>query len=83
MAQLPDSNWLVQQIGSDVVLLHRYTDEEIVRYPISDADATAKAQGVIYASPLLSPEDKAFAHFWCGYFHAYARVSTHSINSPE
>lgn len=72
MAQLPpDGTWLAQQIGALVIIFHRHTEEEVVRFDPSDPDATAKAQSTIHASPLLTPEQKAFAHFWSGYFHAH------------
>lgn len=71
MSQLPSEDWLIQQIGGDVILFNRYTEEEIVKYSAHDKDATAKAQKVIYDSK-LSDEDKCFAHFWSGYFYAHA-----------
>lgn len=71
MARLPSEEYLIQQIDGQIVLFREYTEEEIVRFPVADADATSKAQKTIYDSN-LSAEDKCFAHFWCGYFHAYA-----------
>lgn len=72
MASLPpDGLWLIQQIDGQVVLFHRYTEEELVRFDPSDPDATARAQFSIHAVSALTPEQKAFAHFWSGYFHAY------------
>lgn len=75
MAQLPNGDWLIQQIGGQVILFHRYTEEEIVKFDPSDADAVAQAQKVIHDSPLLDPESKCFAHFWSGYFYAHASHS--------
>jgi hypothetical protein len=73
MAQLPpDGEYLIQQIGGDVVLFQRYTEAEIVRFDPSDNDATAQAQGVIHASEELTVEQKSFAHFWSGYFYAHS-----------
>lgn len=72
MAQLPGGTFLIQQIGDQVVLYNRWTEQEIVKYDSHDGDATAKAQKSIYDSGLLDPEDKCFAHFWCGYFYAHA-----------
>lgn len=72
MAVLPDGEWLMQQHGGEVVLFHRHTEEEIVRFDPSDADAAAKAQRVIHGSPKLTDEDRCFAHFWSGYFYAHA-----------
>lgn len=70
MAQLPpDGTWLIQQIGGDVILYHRYTEMEIVSYCALDYDAMARAQRVIHESPELTDEQKCFAHFWCGYFY--------------
>jgi hypothetical protein len=62
--------WLVQLIGHEVIVYQDGSEIEVVRYDHSDEDAMAKAQKVIHDSPLLSDEDKCFAHFWCGYFHA-------------
>jgi len=78
VAQLPpDGEWLIQQIGGVVIVFNRYTEEEVVSFNPSDADASAKAQKVIFDSDILNPEQKCFAHFWCGYFHAHA---THANN---
>ena len=73
MAQLPSGNYLIQQIDGVVILFERYTEKEIVRYDPADPDAAAKAQKTIHDSD-LSPEDKCFAHFWSGYFQAYATI---------
>lgn len=73
MAQLPpDGEWLIQQIGGKVILFHRHTEEEIIRFDPSDADAAARAQGAIHHCTQLSDEQKTFAHFWSGYFYAHA-----------
>jgi hypothetical protein len=64
--------WLIQQQSGIVVLFHEYTGEEIVRFDPSDANAAAKAQKVITDSDDLDEEMKCFAHFWSGYFYAYA-----------
>lgn len=70
MASLPpDGEYLIQQIGDTVILFQRHTDEELARWDVRDADATAKAQQVIHDLPELSDEAKCFAHFWSGYFH--------------
>lgn len=72
MAQLPpDGEWLIQQIGGKVVLFHRYTEEELVSFPVSDRDAVARAQLKIHNLDRLDNEQKAFAHFWSGYFYAH------------
>ena len=71
MAVLPGETWLVQQVGDEVILFHRDTEDEIVRFVASDGNAAARAQGVIANSAHLTPEQKSFAHFWCGYFYAH------------
>lgn len=77
MAQLPpDGEWLVQQIGGTVILYHRYSEDEVVRFDPSDADATAKAQYTIHQDLRLTDEQKNFAHFWSGYFYAHAQGVT-------
>lgn len=71
MARLPSERYLIQQIDGQVILFEDYTEKEIVRFDPSDGDAAAKAQKTIYDSE-LGAEDKCFAHFWSGYFHAHA-----------
>lgn len=73
MARICDGEWLIQQIGGEVILFREHTEEEIVHFDPADANAAAQAQKVIYESEHLSPEEKCFAHFWSGYFYAYAR----------
>lgn len=76
MAQLPpEGDWLIQQIGGEVILFHRYTEEEIVRFNPADSNASAQAQKVIYDSDQLTDEAKTFAHFWSGYFYAHATMN--------
>lgn len=77
MAQLP-GDFLIQHIGDNIIVFQRYTEHEIVRWPVADNDATAKAQQVIHDSPELSDEAKCFAHFWAGYFYA-----CHAHGAPE
>jgi hypothetical protein len=72
MARLPGENYLIQQIGGQVVLYHEYTEEEIVRFDSTDANAAARAQFTIYSSDELTAEQKCFAHFWAGYFYAHS-----------
>lgn len=72
MAQLPGENWIIQQIGGSVVLYHRYTEEEIVRFDPDNPDEAARAQKTIHDSGRLNDEEKCFAHFWSGYFHAHS-----------
>lgn len=74
MAQLPGERYLIQNIDGMVILFDRNTEEEIVRFDPTDADAAAKAQFTIYLTTALNEEEKAFAHFWSGYFYAQARI---------
>jgi hypothetical protein len=73
MAQLPpDGRWLMQQVGSEVILFDRHNDEhEIARFNPAVPLAVAQVQKVIYDSTELTDEQKSFAHFWAGYFYAY------------
>lgn len=71
MASLGE-DWLIQQIGGEVILFRRHTEEEIVRFDPSDGNAAAQAQKVIYDDDRLTDEEKCFAHFWSGYFYANA-----------
>lgn len=73
MAQLPpDGTWLIQQINGRVVLFHRHTEDEIVRFDPADANAAARAQDTIHRDVRLTDEQRCFTHFWSGYFYAYA-----------
>jgi hypothetical protein len=72
MALLPSEEWYIQQIDGEVVLFRAFTEEEIVRFDPSDANAAAIAQKTIHDSDQLGAEDKTFAHFWSGYFYARA-----------
>lgn len=67
-----DSNFLIQNIDGMVILFHEYTDEEVVKFDPSDANACAIAQKTIYDSELMNDEEKCFAHFWSGYFYRAA-----------
>jgi hypothetical protein len=80
MAKLPSEQFLIQQVGGDVILFEQYTEREIVRVPCFvkegedskvNKDGFARAQKTVFDSD-LSPEDKCYAHFWFGYFYAYA-----------
>lgn len=72
MAQLPSQRWVMQQIGDEVILFDRDTEIEIAKFNPANADATAKAQKTIHDSDELDEQDRCFAHFWSGYFHAHA-----------
>jgi hypothetical protein len=67
-------NWLIQQIGGEVVLYHRHTEQELVTFDPSDQNMTARAQKEIYDLDELTDEEKCFAHFWSGYFYAHAGI---------
>lgn len=71
MARLPGDEYAIQQIDGIVILFRNHTEEEIVRFNPSDANATAIAQKTIHDST-LSDEEKCFAHFWSGYFYAHS-----------
>lgn len=74
MALLPSQNWIINQADGWVSLtkVGADDDEAIVSFRPADANMTAMAQSVIHFDAQLSDEDKCFAHFWSGYFHAYA-----------
>lgn len=75
MAQLPpDGEWLVQQIGGEVVLFHRYTEEEIAKWTPGDPNSFGPALKTIWETEVLNPEQKTFACFWAGYFYAHATL---------
>jgi hypothetical protein len=77
MARLPSGNWLIQQTDGKVSLFGEWENEGcILSFDPTDADATAKAQREIYNLVELTDEDKCFAHFWSGYFHAHATGGT-------
>jgi hypothetical protein len=71
MAQLPNTDWLVQSAGNKIILFHRYTEDELVKVDATDRNAVAQAQKTIHDLPELDEESKAFAHFWFGYFYAH------------
>ncbi len=72
MARLANGEWLMQQIGGQVILFHEHTEEEILRFDPADANAAAQSQEIIHRDERLGPEEKCFAHFWSGYFYAHA-----------
>lgn len=87
MAQLPpDGDWLIQQIDGEVVLFHRYLEDEpeVVRFNPSDMDEVARAQYAIYRDRRLTAEQKCFGHFWSGYFYAYADADPgEDVDDPQ
>jgi hypothetical protein len=72
MATLPGEQFLLQQIDGDVVLFDRYTEDEIVRFDPSNPNSFGPALKTIWLTDLLDPEQKCFAAFWTGYFHAHS-----------
>jgi len=82
MARLPSYRYLIQQIDGQVVLFEDGSEREIVRFDPSDQDAASKAQKAIFDSE-LTPEDKCYAHFWCGYFYAHAGMSDPEAGSAN
>lgn len=74
MARLPSERFLIQQIGAQVVLFEEGTEREIVRFDPSDMASVAPAQRVIHDDPVMSADDKCFAHLWSGYFYAHATI---------
>lgn len=71
MARLPSEEYLVQQIGGNVVLFEDGSEREIAKAVLAEASSMARAQKVIHDSE-LTDEDKCFAHFWFGYFYGAA-----------
>jgi hypothetical protein len=71
MARLPSYRYLIQQAGAQVILFEEGTERQIVKFDPSDGSAAAGALDVIRDSE-MSGEDKCYACFWAGYFHAYA-----------
>ena len=71
MARLPSYGYLIQQIGGQVILFEDGSEREIIRFDPADANAASQAQRVTHESE-LDDEDKCFAHFWSGYFYAFA-----------
>lgn len=78
MAQLPGERFLIQQESGVLHLFDRNTEEDLLTLPLYnaegavDSNAIAQAQKTIHDSPVLTEEEKSFAHFWCGYFYSYA-----------
>jgi hypothetical protein len=71
MARLPSERYLIQQHDGVVDLFEDYTERMIVRFDPADGNIIPWALQVIRDSE-LTDEDKCFAAFWSGYFHAYA-----------
>lgn len=75
MAQLPpDGKWLMQQINGKVTIFNRETEQELLSFNPENSHDIALAQGQISRLVDLTNEQKVFAHFWSGYFYAFANV---------
>lgn len=75
MARLPSGNYLMQQIGDDVILFEDGSERELVKFYPADRNTIAQTQLTTHELTELSEEDRCFAHFWSGYFYAYATQS--------
>jgi predicted transcriptional regulator len=71
VARLPSERYLIQQVGREVLLFEEGSEREVVRFDPADRESVMVAQLAIRESDLTG-SDKAFAHFWSGYFYAYA-----------
>ena len=75
MAQLPpDGEWLIQQIGGEVVLFNRFTEQEIVRFNPADVHEVQTALEDAFLEDVLTLEQKCFVAFWSGYFYAHSMI---------
>lgn len=72
MAQLPNSNLLIQQNYGIVSIFDRYSQEVYFHFNPANADETARTMAEIWHDGRMSDEDKCFAIFWSGYFYAHA-----------
>lgn len=73
MARLPSERYLIQQHDDGIVyLFEEHTEVVLVHFDPKDTSALSIAQKEIEEAEELSIEDKALAHFWCGYFYAHA-----------
>jgi hypothetical protein len=72
MARLPSDRYLVQDIGGRAVLFEDCTERVLLAFPAADEAIALIAQRAIALDDELGDEDRCFAHFWSGYFHAHA-----------
>lgn len=72
MARLPSERYLMQDIGGRVVLFEDGTERELASFQAASEDMAVVAQCLMGALDELGDEDRCFAHFWSGYFHAHA-----------
>jgi len=71
MARLPGMTHVMQQSDGIVRLFEDGSERLIVAFDPADGNAVATALDVIRGSG-LGGEDRCFACFWAGYFHAHA-----------
>lgn len=81
MARLPSEQYIMQQMDGLVVLFEDFTECEIVRFDPSNSVATMAVLEIIRESE-LADEDRCFACFWAGYFHAYACPDPQVVQEP-
>jgi hypothetical protein len=71
MARLPGMTHVMQQSDGIVRLFEDGSERLVVAFDPIDGNAVASALDVIRGSG-LGGEDRCFACFWAGYFHAHA-----------
>jgi len=71
MARLPSEKFLIQNIGDDVMVFEDGSEREIARWPAKNPDKMVDGMKAVSEDDSLSVVDKAFAHFWAGYFYAH------------
>lgn len=69
----PDGRIMIQQNDGVVTIFDSHTQEVFVEFDPYDGNETAQAQKRIFDCAKLDDEQKCFAHFWSGYFHAHAQ----------
>jgi hypothetical protein len=73
MAQLPpDGTWLIQQRDGIVHLFHCRTEAELIRFDPADRETIGGVVAIMQEIEELTPEQRAWATFWAGYFYAHA-----------
>jgi hypothetical protein len=71
MARLPSDRFLIQCIDDVVIVFEQDGEREIARWPVRDTDKMVDGMKAVSEEDSLSAVDKAFAHFWAGYFYAH------------
>jgi hypothetical protein len=76
MARLPSGDYLVQSLADgSVFVFEDHTERQIARFDPTDEQQLVEGMAAIEASN-LSDEDRAFAHFWSGYFYAHSKEAS-------